>query len=309
MRVAVTGAAGRLGRALVSALEDAPYTGPFGPVAWTRAEFDLDHPEAIHELIERDRPEAIVHAAAWTDVDGCAREPELAMARNGRATGMLAEACARRNMDLVILSTNEVFDGGRTDGHGYSPTDAPSPANAYGASKLEAEILASAAFPASPAGRPSTPGPQLGVVRTAWLFGPGKPDFPAKILAAAVRARSSGEPLRAVSDEWASPTYVADLAEAIVDLIGSGAFAGIHHVVNAGVASRADWARDVLARAGVAVPVEEVPSSTWTRASTPPRWGVLDPTPLPSGEPLRPWREAMADYAPTLLREHARPPR
>ena len=305
MRVAVTGAAGRLGRALLSALEDAPYTGPFGPIAWTRAQFDLDHPASIHGLIEHDRPEAIIHAAAWTDVDGCARDPALARRRNADAVHVVAEAAAQAGIDLVLVSTNEVFDGRRTDGRGYRPLDRTYPANPYGASKLEGEIVASAAYPGSLAARSRASGPQLGVVRTAWLFGPGAPDFPGKILAAAERALSTGEPLRAVADEWGSPTYVADLAEAIAELIGSGEFAGIHHIVNGGVASRADWARDVLARAGIAVPVEEVPASTWTRTSTPPSWGVLEPTPLASGEPLRPWRDAMADYAPVLLRERA----
>ncbi len=306
MRVAVSGAAGRLGRALLSALEDAPYTGPFGPIAWTRSELDLDRPEAIHALIERDGPEAIVHAAAWTDVDGCASDPRLARRRNAEAVHVIAEATAQAGIDLVLVSTNEVFDGQRTDGLGYGPLDQTNPANPYGASKNEGEILASAAYPGSIAGRPSRRRGQLAIVRTAWLFGPGAPDFPTKILSAADRARNAGEPLRAVSDEWGCPTYVADLAEAIVDLLGSGSIAGIHHVVNGGVASRADWARDVITRGGMDVAIEEVPASTWQRASTPPRWGVLEPTPLPSGEPLRHWRDAMADYAPILLRSWAR---
>ena len=68
MRVAVTGAGGRLGRALIEALENAPFTGLAGPIAWTRTDFDLDAPEGIHALLDRDRPEAVVNAAAWTDV-------------------------------------------------------------------------------------------------------------------------------------------------------------------------------------------------------------------------------------------------
>jgi dTDP-4-dehydrorhamnose reductase len=126
-----------------------------------------------------------------------------------------------------------------------------------------------------------------------------------KILIAADRAGVAGEPLRAVGDEWGSPTYVADLAEAVVDLLGSGAFAGTHHIVNGLFATRADWARDVVARAGFDVEVVDVPGATWERPSTPPRWGVLDPTPLPSGERLRAWPDAMADYAPALLRAWA----
>ena len=298
MRVAVSGAGGRLGRALVRALEEAPFTGPGGPIAWTRAEFDLDAPASVGERLERDRVEVVVHTAAWTDVDACAREPDLALARNGEATGVLARACAARGIDLIVTSTNEVFDGRRTDGIGYGADDEPAPANPYGASKLAGERAAQDAYAATSRG-------QLAIVRTAWLFGPGKPDFPTKILAAAGEAARTGEPLRVTGDEWGCPTYAADVADAIVELLAENEFAGIHHVVNGLFATRADWARYVVGRAMLDVEVENVPMSTWQRDSTPPRWGVLEPTPLPSGEPLRLWPDAMADYAPILLREAA----
>jgi len=295
MRVAVTGAAGRLGSALIASLADAPFTGPSGPLRWGRAAFDLDAPDGVGALLDRDRPEVVVHAAAWTDVDGCALDPALAMRRNATATGVLAEACAARGTDLVIISTNEVFDGARNDGRPYEPTDPPSPCNPYGASKAEAERLATAAFA-------DRPGANLGIARTAWLFGAPGRDFPSRILDAAERARAAGEPLRAVGDEWGTPTYTADAADAIVELVESDSIRGIHHIVNGLFATRADWARYVVTRAGLDVEVVNVPSSTWERPSNPPRWGVLAQTPLPSGEPLRAWPDAMADYAPLLLR-------
>jgi dTDP-4-dehydrorhamnose reductase len=294
VRVAVTGSTGRLGSALVGALADAPFTGPAGPIAWTRHHFDLDAPYGIDELLDRDQPEVVVHAAAWTDVDGCARDPELAVRRNGVATGHLAIACATRGLDLLLISTNEVFDGRRTDREPYGPDELPSPANPYGASKAKGEAAARAAY----VNRRGA----VGIVRTAWLYGPPGPDFPRKIAAAAVRARDDGTPLKAVGDEWGTPTYAADVAEAIVDLIADDRIAGVHHVVNGGLASRAEWARDVLSRLALEVPVEEVPGSTWERASTPPAWAVLRPTPLPSGQPLRSWHEAMAEYEPILRR-------
>jgi dTDP-4-dehydrorhamnose reductase len=294
MRVAVAGAGGRLGRALVEALESAPFTGLSGPIAWTRADFDLDAPEGIHALLDRDRPEAVVNAAAWTDVDGCARDPSLAWARNGDAVHVLAEATAARGVDLVHVSTNEVFDGRRSDGRGYGPEDPTNPINPYGASKLAGEIAATAAYRRAAA--------RLGVVRTAWLYGPPGNDFPTKILAAAERARTAGEALKVVADEVGSPTFSRDVAEAIIDLLGSGDVGGVHHVVNGGFASRADWARELFRQVRLEVPIEEVPASTWPRASTPPAWAVLAPTPLPGGEPLRSWQAALADYAPSLLR-------
>jgi dTDP-4-dehydrorhamnose reductase len=298
VRVAVTGATGRLGRAVVTALEEAPFTGPFGPIGWSRAIFDLDAPETAGAILERDRPEIVVHCAAWTDVDGCAREPELALRRNGEATGVLARATAERTIDLIVVSTNEVFDGRRMDGAGYGPDDPTNPINPYGASKLAGESAAREAYATAGAGA-------LGIVRTAWLYGPPGNDFPSKILTAAERAAAAGESLRLVADEIGSPSYTHDVAEAIADLIGSAAVDGTHHLVNGGRASRADWARELLRQARIDVATEDVPASTWPRVSTPPAWAVLGPTALPGGEPLRPWQAALADYLPVLLRQRS----
>jgi len=302
VRIAVTGARGRLGRALLTAFEDSPFAGPFGPIAWGRSQLDLDDPSPAGDLIDANRVELVIHAAGWTDVDGCARQPELALQRNGSATGILAEACATRGVDLVVISTNEVFDGRRTDGRGYAPDDRPDPINAYGVSKLAGERAAAEAWDRPGAG---AGGGRLGIVRTAWLYGPPGNDFPAKILAAADRAAAERASLRVVADEFGSPTYSVDLAEGIAELIASGDVSGRHHLVNSGAVSRAAWARELLRVAGIPVAIEEIPSAAWQRASTPPAWGVLEPTGLPSGEPLRPWREALADYLPTLLRDRA----
>jgi dTDP-4-dehydrorhamnose reductase len=311
MRVAVTGAGGRLGRALVAALDEAPFTGPLGALAWSRPDYDLDDPAAAARVIGRDRPDVVVHAAAWTDVDGCARDPERAMRRNAIAAAELAEACAAASADLVLVSTNEVFDGRRTDGRGYAATDRPSPGNPYGASKLAGEAAAQAAclrhggVVSAPVDAAPPSAPQLAVVRTAWLFGPPGNDFPAKIVAAADRARAAGESLRVVGDEVGSPTYAPDLAEAIVELLATGAYAGVHHAVNGGSVTRAGWARAVLAGLGVDIAVREIPLAAWDRPSAVPAWAVLEPTDLPSGEPLRPWEAALADYLPTLRRGRA----
>ena len=298
MRVAVTGARGRLGGALIDALEEAPFTGPLGPVAWTRPEYDLDAPAGAIALLRRDRPEVVIHAAAWTDVEGCARDPDTAHHRNAVATGMLARYCLMEGVDLVMISTNEIFDGRRTDGRGYSIDDRPNPINPYGASKLAGEQLAVEVFREA-----GMAGPYLGIVRTAWLFGPPGADFPSKILAAAEAAVAGGERLPVVADEVGSPTFARDLAEAIVELIGADGVHGIHHIVNRGWVSRAGWARELFRQARVDVDIDEIPAASWPRASRPPAWAVLEPTALPSGEPLRTWQEALADYVPVLRRQ------
>jgi dTDP-4-dehydrorhamnose reductase len=304
MRVAVVGVNGRLGSALVEALENAPFTGTRGPIGWDQPELDLDTltEAAAGMFLDAERPEVVIHTAAWTDVDACARDPQLAMRRNGTAAGELATACARRGIDMLLISTNEVFDGRRTDGIGYAPGDDRHPINPYGAAKAEAERLSIGAFEAGDAGG------RLGIVRTSWLHGPPGNDFPAKIAAAALRATAAGQPLQVVADEIGAPTYTPDLAEAIVELVAEDAIAtaparaAIHHLVNSGRASRADWAREVLRATGIDVEVIDVPGSTWERASVPPAWAVLAQTPLPSGEPMRDWRAAFADAVPALLR-------
>lgn len=306
MRIAVTGAGGRLGRAMLAALADAPFTGMAGPLAWSRPDYDLDDPGAAARLIARDRPEVIVHTAAWTDVDGCARDPDSARRRNADAVAHLAGAAASSGIDLILISTNEVFDGRRTDGRGYRPDDRPNPINAYGASKLAGEMAAAGAYSWPPGGSPAD-GPALAIVRTAWLYGPPGNDFPEKIARAAERARAAGESLRVVGDETGSPTLTTDLADAIVERIGSGQrFGGIHHLVNSGAVSRAGWARALLAALPIDTTIEEVPGSTWVRASTPPAWAVLEPALAPdSGEQVRPWSAALADYLPALRRQLA----
>lgn len=283
MRLAITGATGRLG----TAISDRCAARNWIAAPWTRADFDLDAPGDVEALLRRDRPNVVIHCAAWTDVDGCAREPERAEQRNGHATAAIAAACAGAGIGLVAVSTNEVFDGRRTDGVPYGTGDPTAPANAYGRSKRLGELGAITAF--------GTDAERLWIVRTSWLFGVPGADFPSKILAAAAAAKDGRRTLALVADEVGRPTAAADLAEGILDLVGAPGSGGIHHVVNTGIASRADWARRVFDLAGVDVSSRDVSIDEFPRISTPPRWGVLEPTALPTIGHLRPWQEALQD--------------
>jgi dTDP-4-dehydrorhamnose reductase len=315
MRVAVTGAGGRLGTSLVKQLTES--AGVDDVLAWDLPVHNLDDPLSARRLVTLHRPDVVIHAAAWTDVDGCARHPELAMRRNGTAAGEMAQACADAGAALVIVSTNEVFDGRRTDGLPYGPTDRPKPGNPYGAAKLAGEMAARAAYgatgdgfaAATVTGSTSEPPavPALAIVRTAWLCGLPGLDFPQKILAAGEKARAAGQALSLVSDEVGCPTYAPDLAAAIVALIvewsrpGGRNLGGIHHIINAGRVSRAEWAREILRLAAIDVTTNDVPLSTWPRPSNPPAWGVLEATPLPGGL-LRSWQDATAECVKLLTR-------
>jgi len=294
VRVAVTGAGGRLGSALVAALtRQAPLARVVSVEGWSRPALDLDRPETLAVLVRARQPDLVVHAAAWTDVDGCARDPQVALRRNGAATAMLAEACQSAGADLLYVSTNEVFDGQRTDGRPYDEDDPVAPANPYGASKRAGEEAVLAACGGA------TTEPRGWVLRTAWLYGAPGADFPAKILAAAAQAVASGTTIGLVADEIGTPTRAADLAVGIVDLVRARPTTGIYHLVNAGRASRAEWAAAVLDGVGLRVATEQVPASTWQRVSTPPLWGVLGAGQAAQlGIILRDWRAALFDELP-----------
>jgi dTDP-4-dehydrorhamnose reductase len=253
---------------------------------WGRPDIDLDDPACWAPLLQRDRPAVVVHAAAMTDVDACARHPELAMRRNGDATAALASACQAQGVGLVVISTNEVFAGDREDGRGYVESDKTTPGNPYGVSKLAGEVGAREAFD----GRPG-----LWIVRTAWLYGPPGNDFPDKIVAAADRLPDD-EPLPVVADELGSPTLTWDLAAAILALL-ERTDGGTFHVVNTGVASRREWADRVLAVRRPGRTTRPISATEFARASSPPRWGVLDPSHAEAhGSRMRSWQSALDEH-------------
>src|SRR5574342_209756 len=198
MRIRGTGAEGQLGSELMRAL--APHGDVIPP---TQAEMDVTDRKCA-ECVAALQPEWVVHTAAATDVDGCEREPKLAMAVNAEGTRRVAEGCRRVGAGLVYLSTDYVFDGRK--GAPYSEGDPPAPLNAYGRSKL--------------AGEQATREVALRwtIVRTAWLYGIHGKNFVKTILGKA----AAGEPLRVVDDQVGSPTHAADVAEAVALLLGQG---------------------------------------------------------------------------------------
>lgn len=273
----ISGHHGRLGRALLAA---AP-----GPIdGWDRPELDLDDPATGAALVHEHRPRLVIHTAAMTAVDQAAREPHTALRRNGEAVGVIARACREVGSGLVLVSTNEVFDGERTDERPYVEDDATGPRNPYGRSKHAGELAALEAFGGADG---------LWITRTAWLFGPPGGDFPEKITAAADQVQG---PLSVVADEIGCPTYTPDLAAAIYELV-ERTDGGIYHLVNGGSASRFDWAQAVLAIRRPGRELRPIALADYQRSSDPPPWGVLDTTKArEAGVTLRPWRDALAQY-------------
>ena len=273
MRIVLTGHKGQLGRALLPLLAGHEVAGVDLP------EHDITDRGVLQAVIRDFRPDLILHPAAMTDVDGCARDPELAYRVNGMGTQNVALAAAEVGAEVLYVSTNEVFDGRATEPyHEWAPRN---PINAYGRSKLAGEWYVQNLLT------------RFYIVRTAWLYAPGGRNFPHRILQL---ADEHGR-LKVVADEVGNPTYVVDLARAIVALIETHAY-GIYHAVNAGAASRYDFAREILRLSGrESVPVEPLALAEFQRASTPPAYAPLANNAAAAlGITFRPWQAALAEF-------------
>lgn len=273
MHIMITGVKGRLGGRLAALL--APHHTILGV---DLPELDLADPASVSTLVEQ-APETIIHCAAWTDVDGCARDPGRALRVNAYGTKHVALACQRLGAALLFVSTNEVFDGqSRVP---YREYDAANPINPYGYSKWVAEQIVRELVP------------QHYIVRTSWLIAHGGHNFVHAIL----NRTQQGQVLRVVINEIAAPTYNDDLAEAIVRLLASGHY-GTYHLVNAGYVSRWGLARFILDHAGyTGVPIEPIVLAQYPRPSRPPEFSALENSAAALlGITLRPWQEAMLDF-------------
>jgi len=234
---------------------------------------------AVEAFIARHRPQWVINCAAYTDVDGCTRDPELAMRVNGRAPGDIAAACARVGAGMIHLSTDFVFDG-RSD-RPYVEDDPVGPLSAYGESKLAGERAVRERLP------------RACIVRTAWLYGLAGRNFVATML----RLAREREQLRVVNDQRGCPTYTADLAEAIIRLFRVRA-EGIVHVVNAGDCTWYDLACTALRLAGLSTPVLPITSAEFGSPTKRPAYSVLSTaryTALTGGR-MRPWEEALREF-------------
>jgi dTDP-4-dehydrorhamnose reductase len=273
MRVFITGCKGQLGQALGVALAEHTVAGCDLP------ELDITDREAIGTAIADFAPDVVIHAAAWTDVNGCALDPEEAYRVNALGTQNVVLASAARGAAMVYVSTNEVFDGTATEP--YREWDPPRPINPYGRSKAAGEWYVRHLLT------------RFYIARTAWLYAPGGRNFPHRI----VQLADERGALRVVTDEVGNPTYAPDLADALASLIRTGAY-GVYHLANAGYCSRYDFACEILriSRRGH-VPVEPITLGEWQRPSTPPRFAPLANTAAAAlGIELRPWQEALEEF-------------
>jgi len=255
----VTGATGQLGHEVVKLLRNTAHD----VLAPARAELDLLEPERVGAVIARYRPDLVINCAAYTAVDRAESEPEAAFTINRDAAGALAAAQSAAGGRLLHVSTDFVFDGAQS--RPYTEHDTPAPLGVYGQSKLAGEQAVQAAMPAAL------------ILRTAWVYGAHGHNFVKTML----RVAGEGRPLRVVDDQTGTPTWAADIARVIVQLIDTDA-RGILHYTAAGQTTWHGFATAILAEAqrlGFTVitrAVEPIHTSAWPTPARRPAFSVLD---------------------------------
>ncbi len=269
MKVLLTGASGQLGLELAELL---PRHG-HEVAALTHKDLDITDAGMVASYLEVHESDLVVNAAAYTNVDGCETETELAYRVNALGPRNLAVHCERLGCELLHVSTNYVFDGASE--RPYEPFDPPNPISAYGRTKLAGEEyvkhLSSRWY----------------LVRAAGVYGRGH-----NFVRTMLRVAGEREMVKVKNDEFISPTYARDLAEGVLEVVHSGLY-GLYHVTNSGSCSWYEFAREIFELAGVEVEVIPVAGSEYPLPAARPVNGLLSDLGSPR---LRHWREALANY-------------
>ena len=304
MKILVTGGDGQLGRALQKVLPQK------NSVFTTRADFDITNQKQTIKQIAGDRPNIVIHAAAYTNVDGCEQNPEIAYKVNVDGTKNIAAACKEIGAKLIYISTDFVFDGKKKTP--YSENDKPNPLSVYGKTKLQGEEAVKKL-------------PDYIIIRTSWLFGDGpafakasagKQNFVQTIL----KLVEEKDEIKVVNDQIGSPTYALDLAEAIYQLIKN--CSGIYHISNSGQCSWHQFAQEIMRQKGFKTKILPINSGAWQKmrpdSAKRPKYSVLSHKKINTlgirtsrfaREPcrsfhslikMRPWQDALRDYLETI---------
>jgi dTDP-4-dehydrorhamnose reductase len=272
MRVTIFGATGLLGEALTREWREDEVTG------LGSRDVDIRSEEQVRAAITQHRPESIVLAAAYTDVDGCETNRDLAFDVNCEGAVNVVRAAAQARARVIFLSTDYVFDG--TKNRPYEVDDPLAPQSVYGESKAAAEVEI----------RKILPG--CCILRTSWVFGVGGKCFPDTIL----KLASSRKELDVVNDQRGCPTYTIDLARTIIPLCRKGA-TGTVHATNRGDCTWFDFAAEIVATAGLETLVKATSSDKFVRPAKRPQYSVLSTSSLQQyGIVMPTWQDALQRY-------------
>ncbi len=277
-KILVTGANGQLGRELADLA--AQYSG-FDFLFTTREDLPITDSDKLTSFFAKHRPQFCINAAAYTAVDKAEKKEEHAavFAANAEAVKTIAELCSQYNTKLVQPSTDYVFDGSAT--HPYKEEDPTAPVNTYGESKLKGEEFAGQLTDAV-------------ILRTSWVYSAYGNNFVKTML----RLMKERDQLNIVSDQFGSPTYAADLADAIIQIISFPSWqAGIYHFTNDALISWYDFAEAIKELAGSSCTINPISSEEYPTAAKRPAYSVLDKTKIQQvfGIRLKHWLDSLAE--------------
>jgi len=285
--VVVTGKNGQLGWELQQLASS--FESRYDFVFADRTMLDLSQPETIAPFIAQYRPQYVLNCAAYTAVDKAESEQLEAMTINGISVGELATACEQHHCKLITISTDYVFDGNGTSP--YQPDTPTDPVNYYGYSKCIGEQLAQKNNPSSI------------IVRTSWVYSEHGHNFVKTML----RLMKERPELKVVSDQVGSPTYAADLAAALMQIVEEDRRgnhrSGIYHYSNTGVISWYDFALAIRDHAKLTANVLPIPGTAYPTPASRPAYSVMDTTKVQTdfGIILQPWEERLAQCLRQLV--------
>ena len=279
MKILVTGALGMLGRELVGFLRDQPTVQQI--IERDIDDLPIEQENVVGEAVRAIAPDLLINCAAYTNVDGCEENRDLAFAANAAGPANLAKAAAACAARLLHISTDFVFDGAQTDP--YVETDEPRPISVYGESKLEGERLVAEHCP------------DHAILRTAWLYGQHGKNF----VDTMIRLGREKEEISVVGDEIGSPTWAHDLVLAVWAVASRPECRGVYHASNSGSCSRVEQTRKIFDLIGSTTRVVPTTAAEYGLPAARPAHAVLDTTKLTrdtDGFTMRPWDTALTDY-------------
>lgn len=274
MKILITGSNGMLGHDLIEALKDSHEL-----ILTTSRTLDITDEDEVMRVICNEKPDIVINSAAYTDVDGCEENQEMAFNVNGKGVKNLALACSKIDCAMLHISTDYVFDG--TARQPIGEDGKIGPISVYGKSKLDGEMAIKEILD------------RYFIVRTAWLYGINGKNFPKTML----ELSQNHKEITVVYDEVGTPTYTPDLAQAISMLIETDNY-GIYHITNSGSCSWCEFARYIFEVAGKDVNVIPVTASEFARPAPRPSYSVLNNKHWKDigFKPLRDYKQAIKEY-------------
>lgn len=281
MRVLITGAKGMLGSDLVKVFKQSSYE----VIPCDINDFDITDITSTIKHIKDNKPDIILHPAAYTDVDACEVNEELAYKVNALGARNVAVACKELDIPMVYYSTDYIFDG--TNSQGYKEFDQPGPLNAYGRTKLAGERFVQQILD------------KFYVIRISWLCGHNGKNFIKTIL----RIARENKELTIVNDQTGSPTFTLDVAKATLQLVQKPTY-GIYHITNSGYCTWFQFAKEICEFAGLNANIKPITTKEFNRPALRPEYSILNNYhwKLEGYHPLKSYKEALEEYLAVELK-------